>query len=336
MRKSLLLLPFLFIQLSLSAQVKDQETKDSLYFIKYDGTLKTKYEISTDSGKGRFSVRNSRLGLSGGVSKYLGYRVQVELSSNGQFSVLDLNAIIKPTNRITFRLGQSHVPIYNDYTISPNALMFANRPFVGKYISPSRDIGVTGEFLLKEKGFPILLQLSISNGNLINSPVWRDNPAYSGRVIFGSMEGFRTTAKFYRYPLSNEMDYMIIGGDCRYENSKFKIEAEAMNRHNYYTSDDLFLTYIQGAYSFPINRNNCFKRVITALRWDTMSHDPLKNGVGANRFTVGTAFAFEVKKLTSVLRVDCELYKEKWSYPELRVEDEMNSNKITVEVLVIF
>lgn len=327
----------IFTVLLASAGALCAQTSDSSFVsrIKYDGVLKVKYELSTNSGNGRFSVRNSRMGVGGDVSQHLGFRVQVELSSNGQFSVLDLYAAVKPHERFIVKFGQSNVPIYNDYTVSPGELLFANRPFVGKYLTPTRDIGVVGEFLLKREGFPITMQVGLSNGNSINKPVWRKKPAYSGRIILGGMTGFRATAKFYRYPLLPETDYLVTGSDYRYECARFKVEAEVMNMHNYFDADDLLTAYLQGAYFVPL-RSSSFDRLIGALRWDAMGHNVRNHGVGVNRLTVGLGLSFRAAKTKSVLRLDYELYNERNNVPELHTADEMNSSKVTLEVVVAF
>ncbi len=120
----------LFSSLFLSAQETDSIAYPNF---KVDGTLKNKFEYSTESNMSRFSVRNSRIGVSGNINPYSAYRVQVELSNEGKFSVLDLSGTLKPIEGLSVTLGQTSIPLFNSYVVSPGTMMFANRAFLGKY-----------------------------------------------------------------------------------------------------------------------------------------------------------------------------------------------------------
>ncbi len=80
----------------------------------------------------RFSVRNSRIGVSGNINTYSAYKVQVELSNEGKFSVLDLSGTLMPVNGLSLTLGQTSIPLFNSYVVSPGEMMFANRAFLGE------------------------------------------------------------------------------------------------------------------------------------------------------------------------------------------------------------
>lgn len=331
MRLFLLVLSLLSSSCFLTAQEKFQGTIPKLDF-----TLKTKYEYIPESGFGRFSVRNSRVGLSGGISPDVSYRVQLELSNTGKFEVLDLYGNVKLFKGFDVTFGQTSIPVYNTYQITPAQMLFANRTFLGKFISGSRDIGLLANYQFGVSNTPVNLQFGVFNGSTINNPVWTNKPSYSARVLVGSMSGWRATAKVYRYPLAAENDYMICGADLRYGSERFKVESEVINRHNYFNGADRFTSCIQGAYSFSVKDGGLVKNIIPALRWDGISDNIGKSGFDVNRLTTGLSLGLTAKPFTSLVRFDYECYFVKNPIQELSLYDEICSNKFTVELLIQF
>ncbi len=305
--------------------------------IKFEGMFKSKFEYADETNTSRFSVRNSRLGISGDITSFVSYKAMVELSSEGDFSVLDLYGAINPLEGLNIKLGQSGIPVHNSYTTSPGKLMFANRPFVGKYLAfGTRDIGVSTSYDFKISGFPVGVDAALFNGNTINDPVWTSTPSYSARLRVGNMKGFRTTAKLYKLPKNNLQDYMIFGADLRYEASNWKVETEVMHRKNKVDNDKLVGAYLQGAYWFPFQNANLFKNMITAARWDAMGSNQTNNNIDVNRITLGLGFSFTNAPFDSLIRVDYEFYFTENDLPILNLYEEMSSNKLSVELLLTF
>ncbi len=306
---------------------------------KFDGVIKTKLEISTEDGVMRFNVRNSRLGVRGDIGEYLSYRVQVELSNEGTFSPLDLYGTLKPSKNLSFNFGQTHVPFENNYIITPAEMMFANRAFVGKYFTPgSRDIGAVAQYKFRIGSFPMEGQAGMFNGGRINNPQWTDNPSYAFRLIAGSMDGFRSTVKVYKYN-SELLDLFFWGADVHYADPRLRVEAEAMNRKSNTTGMDLFGTYLQGAYTFDFRALKMFHCLTPAARWDAMSYDILNRGVDVNRITVGLNFGLALIPYDSVIRIDYEQYfvRKGVDFPDFDNRDtHVADNKVTVELVVKF
>ncbi len=316
---------------SLSAQEKENKN-----LTKFDGTLKTKYEWAFETGHGRFSVRNSRLGLFGEISKYLCYKTQIELSSSGKFEVLDLYATVKPLKGLQFTLGQSSIPLFNSYQTSPSTMLFANRSFVVKYNTGSRDIGLSASYSADFSGVPVSLEMGIFNGSTINNPVWTGRASYSGRISAGSMQGFRMTAKMHTFPFSETQDYVFTGADLRFGRERLKIQAEVMNRHNRADNVNRFSSHLEGALSLPLPNGKIFKELIPALRWDGITESPFDQGLDINRITLGLAFGFTSKPFSSLLRIDYENYFVRNQLMEFMQTEENDSDKVTVELLIIF
>ncbi len=297
--------------------------------------FKGKYEINTQTGESRFSVRNSRIGFVGNLNPLISYKFMLELSSEGKFNVLDLYARFKPAKGFTITFGQGAIPLYNGYTISPGPLNFANRPFVGKYFASTRDIGLTAKYVIKQKGFPIAVEAGIYNGSGINNPQWTESPSYGGRVEFGEMaKGVRVTAKAYKTK-KDAKDILYYGADFRYKRANYYIETEVMEKYNIDNKNSsLFATYVQGGYTFPLN-----SKTLTGIepvgRWDAMGENISERGFGVNRVTLGVNLLFNTKPLTTVLRLNYEQYFKNYTLPVFTT-DEMDQNKATIEVLIYF
>ncbi|NCC46308.1 MAG: hypothetical protein EOM16_04650 [Bacteroidia bacterium] len=302
----------------------------------FDGTIKTKYEYATETNMSRFSVRNSRLGLSGNITEPLTYRVQVELSSSGDFQVLDLSATLNPFKNFHLTFGQTSIPIYNSYVVSPPDLLFANRAFLGKYFTGTRDIGAVAKYLMETSFMPLTFEFGVFNGNTINDPVWTSNLAYAARVQMGSMDGLRVTAKIYDYPMSATNDYFIWGADFRYAKGRYLIESEVMDRYNRFDETDRLSLYIQGAYSFPLDNPGVIHDITPLARWDAIGENISENNFDATRMTLGVNLGLDTKMFASSLRFNYEYYFVERALPEFNRYEEMDSNKFTIELLLLF
>ena len=302
--------------------------------------FKGKYEMDTDNGDSQFAVKYARVGVQGDVAKFLSYKFMVDLSDNGSFKVLDLYTVFKPVKELKLTFGQGAIPLFNSYTVSPNAVDFVNRPFIGKYFNSSRDIGLTAYYTIKQKGFPIALEAGLYNGDGINNPKWTNTFAYSARVLFGSMNGFRATAKFYKTNISSTEDYLIWGADFRYDNKLMRLEAEFMNKFNYHTPEgypgELSAMYAQGLVKIPVS-SKVFTRIEPALRWDAMGYDIEDRGLGVNRGTVGVNFVLNTAPFNSVLRINYDHYfNNSMDMSKIFKTEYYNDNKVALEFLLVF
>ena len=315
-----------------------QETDSVRYpTFKVDGTMKNKFEYASETGSSRFSVRNSRMGVRGYLTHYFSYRGQIELSDNGNFKVLDLYGSFEPIQGLSLSLGQTSVPIFNSYTISPSNLLFANRPFIGKYFIGTRDIGFLADYNFKIGVVPASIEFGAYNGNTINDPVWREKLSYGGRLELGSMKGLRSTFKFYDYLNTPTVHYFFYGADLRYQGDNWKVETEFMKRDNKEVDEDkTFSYYLQGAYAIPLKETFFFKNVVPAVRWDAIDKHMEEKGFDVDRLTVGLGFGLTKKYFSSILRFDYEWYFVNQELDILNLYEEMDSDKFTVELLLNF
>ncbi|MDR1742831.1 MAG: hypothetical protein LBR48_03300 [Dysgonamonadaceae bacterium] len=296
--------------------------------------MKNKFEYATELGHHRFSVRNSRLGISGTITPLADYRAQVELSNEGKFQVLDLSGTLNLCEGLSLTLGQTSIPIFNSYTTHPGTMMFANRTFLAKYYAGTRDIGFLAKYTSDKLAIPVCAELGIFNGNVINDPVWNHKLSYAARLSFGTMKGFRSTVKIYGYPKNDNENYLLYGADVRYESDNWKAESEIMRRDDKINRADLTSGYIEGAYCIPLE-GKLFKSIIPAARWDAIDRIN-DNKLDVHRITTGLGFGLTKKKFSSLLRINYEWYFVNHELDFLQDTQEMDANKLSVELVYMF
>ena len=326
-----------FVLFTVSSSLLLSQQSDLAHYptFKFDGNLKTKFEYAPEPGNSRFSVRNSRLGLSGKITPMASYRAQVELNKEGKFEVLDLSGTLTPCEGLSFTFGQTSIPIFNPYVINPGTMMFANRTFLGKYYVGTRDIGLLVKYGFRLATVPAGIEFGIYNGNTINNPVWTDRFSYATRLSFGSMKGFRTTFKLYDYPRSEEVHYFLYGADFRYEGDNWKVETEIMKRDDKVANKDLFSAYVQGAYWVPI-KGSMFKNIIPAARWDAIDQNKDDSAPDVHRLTLGLGFGLTPNANGSLLRINYEWYFIKNQLDFMHQTEEMDADKLTLELVYVF
>ncbi len=343
LRTAITTLSLALLSVSLYAQQADSVAVQ--YIPKIIGLLKAKWEYCLEDNTNRFDVRNSRLGFAGNINPYVSYKLQVEYSNHGDLYLLDAYASFDYRKNLSFSFGQLTIPFSEDYIVSPSQNMFANRTFIAKFINPStRDIGALAEY--RPENLPITVQAGIYNGTGINNPKWQDSPFFLGRLIYGTMKGFRTSAKYYGGEDISGKRIAQYGVDFRYAQNRYKVEAEFVVKDSLDSHRRLSGTYIQGAYRFPIKNNKTFKYVEPTLRDDAMGYDLFDNGFDISRITIGLNFGLDTKAMAAEIRLNYEhfflhenveaLKADAYYSPFFDASDKRLFNKLTIEFLVKF
>lgn len=297
--------------------------------------LKGRYELLTQNGESKFSLKNARLGATGTINKYLSYYFLAEFAGSGGATLLDFFVTVKPHKRLSFNIGQYPLVIFNPYLISPVLLDFASATFMGQYVGVSRDIGLTATYTIKEKGMPITIDATVMNGSGLNNYKWTNSVAYGGKLSFGSLvKGFRTTAKAYKTKIQND-HFLFFGADLRYKAKQYKIEAEMMEKYNLDTKKYLSMAYIEGLYSIPL-KCKALKSIDPVFRWDAMGYDISKEGFGVNRISTGASLVFNTGPFYTLLRLNYDHYfNTSYQFPEFTTAA-ANANMLTLELMVAF
>lgn len=295
---------------------------------KVDGSLKTKWEINTESGLMRFEVRNARFGVRGNVNQYVGYRAEMDLSDEGKILMLDAYVKLMPVKGLDLYLGQRKVPFSTDYMRSPVENLFANRSFVAKYVNKGlRDIGFVGNYRFG-KAHPAEIWIGALNGTGNNNPQWVSRPNLALRSSVVVVPKWRLAANLYQGNNDLEADLLMLGGELRYETEKMLIETEIVQR-NFHDTSDVFKRqsgfYIHGMYSIPV-QGKMFKSINPVARWDAMGVKPLETNT-ANRLTYGVNFCMEPKPFKAEIRLN---------YEDYLVETPTMFDKFTVEFIAKF
>ncbi|MDR0437039.1 MAG: OprO/OprP family phosphate-selective porin, partial [Bacteroidales bacterium] len=164
----------------------------------FRGTLKVRGEHNFYENHNRFNIANARVALLGNVNEWLSYNMQVDLSADGQFRVLDIEARFRQSKDFSFSIGQFHIPFTQTQQITPRMAAFADLPWVVRYMSgPLRDIGVMANYRFEIDDFPVNFTGTLFNGSGNNNPAWTNHLGHSFRLQFGKMNHIRYALKTY-------------------------------------------------------------------------------------------------------------------------------------------
>lgn len=310
----LLLLLILFITCKGMAQATDPPSSTNMYLPKIDGSLKTKVEFDLENSKMRFEVRNARFGARGNINKYVGYRIEVDLSDEGKIKMLDAFVKVTPVENLDVYMGQRKVPFGTDYLRSPVENIFANRSFVAKYTNDGlRDIGFVVNYRFKFH-IPIDIWAAAMNGTGNNNPQWISRPNYSARLLFEPLKNIRLAGNFYQGSTILENELTMYGFEIRYLTEKLLIESEYIHRHFTDTTSaelDQYGFYLHSYYNFYTGAK-MIQMISPVVRWDFIGRETDNSGKLAERITAGVNFGFEPKPFKAEIRFNYEKYLKKY------------------------
>ena len=291
------------------------------------GILKTKAEFDLNNSLMRFEVRNARFGATGKINNHMSYKVEIDLSDEGEMKMLDAYIKFTPVSNLSFYLGQKKIPFSTDYMRNPAENIFANRSFLAKYINEGmRDIGFYAGYGI-EGQIPVNFMVAAVNGTGNNNPQWIGKPNLAGRLTLGAEEGFRLTGNVYYGDVGEKKDLAMLGGEIRYTDGNFFIESEYIKR---IWNDSLSVRrnddglYIHSYYNFPV-KGKMIQLISPVARWDLIGESVFRNEADANRLTLGINLGFETRPFYSEIRLNYEEYL-KSSLP-------IHTDKLTLEFI---
>jgi hypothetical protein len=291
------------------------------------GILKTKIEYDLDNHLMRFEVRNARLGTTGKINDYMSYKVELDLSDEGEMKMHDAFVRFAPTSNLGFYLGQRKIPFSTDYMRNPAENIFANRSFLAKYINDGmRDIGFHAEYNSPGQ-VPVNFVVGIVNGTGNNNPEWILKPNLAGRLSIGNEKGVRVTGNIYYGDDQYKKNLSMFGGEIRYTDGNFFIESEYIKRN---WKDTISVShhdgglYLHSYYNFK--RDNRIIYMLTpVIRFDVIGNSLFSDDIEADRITLGFNMGFEPRQFYSEIRINYENYL-KQSLP-------VHTNKMTLEFI---
>ena len=326
-------LPLALLALSLTRFTglsQENEKTGSEYFPDLFGILKTKVEFDLNNSLMRFEVRNARFGATGKINNYMSYKIEIDLSDEGQMKMLDAYVKFVPVTNLGFYLGQRKIPFSTDYMRNPAENIFANRSFLSKYINDGmRDIGFYTEYKIPGE-IPVYLLVGAVNGTGNNNPQWISKPNLAGRITIGPDKGVRVTGNLYYGEAPDREKLAMIGGEFRYSNGAYFIESEYIRRS---WTDTLSLNqhddglYIHSYYNF-IREDKMICMVSPVARFDLIGNSVFSNVVDASRLTLGVNIGFEPRQFYSEIRLNYENY--------FRSSLPIHTDKVTLEFIARF
>lgn len=310
-----------------NALSQDTPKTRSDYFPDIFGILKTKVEYDLDNSLMRFEVRNARFGATGRINDYMSYKIEIDLSDEGQMKMLDAYVKFTPVNNLGFYLGQRKIPFSSDYMRNPAENIFANRSFLAKYINDGmRDIGFYAEYKIPGQ-IPVNVLIGAVNGTGNNNPQWISKPNLAGRLTIGPEKGIRIIGNLYYGEAPDREKLAMIGGELRYINGSYFIESEYIRRS---WTDTLSINqyddglYIHSYYNF-MRESKLIYMVSPVVRFDLIGNSVFTKVADASRLTLGVNFGFEPRQFYSEIRLNYENY--------FRSSLPIHTDKVTLEFI---
>ncbi len=314
---------------------------------KVHGTIRGKYEYQTEEGEGRFQVRNARVSLDGDLTKVVSYKVEIDLSDEGQIKMLDTYTRLKPVRGLDFTIGQMRAPFTIDAHRSPHLQYFANRSFIAKQVGNVRDVGATIGYSFNV-GFPIILQAGMFNGSGLTDQkdFWTSNVNFSAKAQLFFPRGFNLTLSTQKIKPDN-VSVMMYDAGAFYHAHGWHVEVEYLYKHYAHNAfDAVHALDAFVSYDIPL-RKSFFTKISPVLRYDYMSdHSDGKrysdgeedtagsfiiNDYQRSRLTGGLTFSLDLPFVS-----DIRLNYEKYFYRDGAIPKPSERDKIVVEFMTRF
>ncbi len=289
----------------------------SPYIPDIHGTIRAKYEYEPQIGKGRFEIRNARVGIDGMIIPIIRYKAEIDLSDEGSLKMLDAYVRLQPDKSLKFTLGQMRVPFSIDAHRSPHLQYFANRSFIAKQVGNVRDVGASVGWTFG-KSTPVTLEGGVFNGSGLTGQkdYWTSDYNFSLKAQAMLLDKFNVTLSMQKANAGDVNTYLYDVG-AYFQTSRWHIEAEYLRKH-----------YANGAFK-AVNAADVFaayrlplKKGLSAIsflgRYDYMSdhskgkvHDDGNLGIDdpdRHRLTGGVTLSLGKKKCQADIRINYEQY----------------------------
>lgn len=311
---------------------------------KAHGTIRGKYEYQTGEGEGRFQVRNARVSLDGDLTKVVSYKVEIDLSDEGQIKMLDTYTRLKLVRGLDFTIGQMRAPFTIDAHRSPHLQYFANRSFIAKQVGNVRDVGATLGYTFNV-GFPIILEAGMFNGSGLTDQkdFWTNNINYSAKAQLFFPKGFNLTLSVQKIK-PEAVNIMMYDAGAYYHGSGWHVEAEYLYKHyadNAYGAVHSFDGFVN--YNIKVGgKKPLVKKVSPLARFDYMS-DHSDGTADAETGLLNTT-DYRRSRITGGVTLslgtpfvsDIRLNYEKYFYREGAVAKPSERDKIVIEFMTRF
>lgn len=234
------------------------------------GTIRAKYEYQPPIGKGRFEVRNARIGFEGRVVPKVRYKAEIDLSDEGAIKMLDAYVRFQPQDALRLTVGQMRVPFTIDAHRSPHQQYFANRSFIAKQVGNVRDVGAAVSWR-PGVAVPLTLEGGIFNGSGLTNQknFWTSEYNFSCKAQVLIAREFNVTLSCQRSHAGAANAMMWCGGGY-WEAGRWHIEAEYL-RKNYLRNAFKGVNAVDAFAVYRIPTSGLLSAVSLLGRYDYMS-----------------------------------------------------------------
>ncbi|MCM1021816.1 MAG: OprO/OprP family phosphate-selective porin [Muribaculum sp.] len=283
----------------------------SQYMPSINGAIRTRWEMDTESGQGRFQVRFARLILNGKIAPSVGYFFQTDLCDKGKMKILDAYGRLGIINGLSFQAGQFRMPFGIESFRSPRNYLFANRSFMGKYMCNYRRVGAKLTYDLPTT-CPLTLEAGVFNSGAMSShDEWNKTYSYATKAVLTLGQFKLATGAMSVSPETVRM--FMYDGAVSWQNSHFIIAAEYMNEHygSHARSDaHSYCAYID--YHKPV-KAGIFNQWSVQGRFDGMTsqwsgQESSETLPQRKRITVGSTLTYTHKSVFTDIRLNYEKY----------------------------
>ncbi len=301
---------------TLVIQTEQSNLRKNEYMPRIFSILKTDFEWNTETGKKRFVLRNARLGIRGNLSQLINYQMELDLSDDGVFRVLNAFAVVKPIqldkHALSFWVGYQKPFFSTEYLRNPMQIFFATRSMVVSEMTAGiADIGVIANYSFQNDVLPFDVSIGVLNGMGFQN-ISFEKPNYNGRIRLFPMKGLRLVAEYYGGYNMQKNPLNTFGFECTYEYKSFFIEAEYIQRQVEFI-DSGFTRKTEGLmaetyYKFALKKAGFIHSITPTLRWDMLGNQIFNEQLQLGRVTAGVNFGIDKSFLTAEIRLNYEKY----------------------------
>jgi len=269
------------------AQDKDKKETPSLSIskaFKLTGWTQVQY-VDWKTGVDNFSVRRSRLSLTGDIMKKMHYKIQMDLAKTP--TLLDASVDYEFSKAFQIRVGQFIIPFSLELVTATSDVDMVNRSQPEEKLSPGRDNSAQG----RDVGVSVFgtysvvdYTVAVLNGAGINKPDTNSHKDLAGRVVIHPFEHLAVGGSYYLGKQSATADAPLVTRDKAGLELALVYPRASLKAEYYFAKDDKISRdgwYVQAGY-FVLP-----KQVQVLLKADAVDMNRDLAGDRITRYTAG-------------------------------------------------
>lgn len=324
----------------LSALAEPADSTQISYRPNIHGTIRGRFEASTEHSDYRFAVRNARIVIDGKIAPFADYFIQTDFCDRGKIKILDVYARLHPTQSIAFQAGQFRMPFGVDPFRAPHQYFFSNRSFIGREMCNVRAVGFKA--MWTPTRLPITLEAGAFNPNTITDhSTWHRKLAYATKLTYSPSPHLAIATGFQSLsPDSTRMN--LLDADISWKSGRWLVEGEYMYKHYTHKRHKAAHAYnIFANYSMPV-KAGIFNNLSFHGRFDGMTDHStgtrsdghlITDHPARNRITAGATISYIRSRN---MFVDLRLDYEKYFYHSSVETPREYGDKIVAELILRF